>query len=202
MLGFLIGTVCLIGLVKVLRRGRGWGYGYGGHGCGGYGSYGGGCGGGFGGSRRWGGGYGGYGGGYGGPWEGRGGHGGFDGGPGFAWGGPGFFVRSLLERIEATKEQEKVIVKAMDEVRDEMKKHREELGKSRADIAKAMRSPSFDEVLLGELFARHDSVIEAMRRTVTGALAKVHAVLDDRQRAEVADLIESGPRFYRPWRRN
>jgi Spy/CpxP family protein refolding chaperone len=32
MLGFIIGTVCLIGLVKVLRRGRGW------HGRWGYGS--------------------------------------------------------------------------------------------------------------------------------------------------------------------
>jgi Spy/CpxP family protein refolding chaperone len=36
MLGFIIGTVCLIGLVKVLRRGRGWHgrWGYGGRGYG------------------------------------------------------------------------------------------------------------------------------------------------------------------------
>ena len=33
MFGFLIGTACLIGLIKVLRGGRGYGYG----GCGGYG---------------------------------------------------------------------------------------------------------------------------------------------------------------------
>jgi hypothetical protein len=34
MIGFLIGTVCLIGLVGVFRAGR-WGrHGYGGHGCG------------------------------------------------------------------------------------------------------------------------------------------------------------------------
>ncbi len=40
MLGFLFGTVCLIGLIKVLRRGHGYGGRFGcgyGHGCGGYG---------------------------------------------------------------------------------------------------------------------------------------------------------------------
>jgi Spy/CpxP family protein refolding chaperone len=30
MFGFLIGTACLIGLIKVVRHGGGWGYGYGG----------------------------------------------------------------------------------------------------------------------------------------------------------------------------
>ena len=106
-----------------------------------------------------------------------------------------------IEQIDATPAQEKVIVQAMDEVRDEARKQREELGKTRADIAKAMRSASFDEVLLGELFARHDTVMEAMRRTVTGALAKVHVVLDEKQRDQVADLIERGPRAFRPSRR-
>jgi Spy/CpxP family protein refolding chaperone len=197
MLGFVIGTVCLIGLVKVLRHGRrGWG-GYGG-------GYGGGCG-----SRRWGGGGPGFGGGggWGGPFRSHGSFGGHEHeergerGWGGGWGGPSFFLRAIFEQIDATPEQEKVIVKAVDEVRDEARKQREELGKTRADIAKAMRSPSFDEVLLGELFARHDTVMEAMRRTVTGALAKVHVVLDEKQREQVADLIERGPRAFRPSRR-
>jgi Spy/CpxP family protein refolding chaperone len=41
MLGFIIGTVCLIGLIKVLRRGHGAPFGHGGYGCG-HGSLGGG----------------------------------------------------------------------------------------------------------------------------------------------------------------
>ncbi len=204
MLGFVIGTICLIGLVKVLRHGR--------HGYGGYG-YGGGCG-----SRRWGGGRdfgwgGGWGGDRGGPYRGHGGFGGHEHGErgwGSGWGGgwggdrggAGFMLRAIFEQIDATPEQERVIVKAVDEVRDEARKQRDELGKTRADIAKAMRSPSFDEVLLGELFARHDTVMEAMRRTVTGALAKVHVVLDDKQRERVADLIERGPGSFRPFRRS
>jgi len=172
MLGFIIGTACLIGLIKVLRRGRG--------------GYSGGCGGGgrFRGYRDH---------------EGGGHHeGGFRRGGWGGWGGgPNFIFRAIVEQLDATPEQEKVIAAAFREVRDEASKNREEMRRSRGDIAKAMRSPGFDEVLLGELFARHDTVIEAMRRTVTGALAKVHVVLDEKQRNHLADLIENGPGFSR-----
>ena len=175
MLGFIIGTACLIGLVKVLRRGRGYGYGYGG-----------GCGGGrFRGYRDH---------------EGGDHHheGGFRRGGWGGWGGgPGFFLRAIIDQLDATPEQEKVIAAAFREVRDEAAKNREEVRRSRSDIAKAMRSPGFDEVLLGELFARHDTAIEAMRRAVTGALAKVHVVLDEKQRSHLADLIENGPSYFR-----
>ena len=177
MLGFIIGTACLIGLIKVLRRGRGgYGYGCGGGGCGGGGR--------FRGHRDHDGG--------------RDHEGGFR---RYGWGGwgggPGFFLRAIIEQLDATPEQEKVIATAFREVRDEASKNREEMRRSRADIAKAMRSPGFDEVLLGELFARHDTAMEAMRRTVTGALAKVHVVLDEKQRNHLADLIENGPGFFR-----
>src|SRR5262245_46259092 len=134
MFGFLIGTACLIGLIKVLRGG----YRYGGYG--------------YGPRARFGGGSCGYGGGYGGPWQGRGRWGGWGGyrdhdEHGYGGFGEGFFLRALLEQLDASPAQEKVIVNAVHEIRDEARKHREELQKSRADIAKAMRSASFDEVL-------------------------------------------------------
>ncbi len=99
MFGFLIGTACLIGLIKVARHG-------GGYGCGSrYGScssgYERGCGGG---------------GGYqdegGGPWGrhgGQGRHGGF---------GPRIFLRAAFERLDTTPGQEKVILQAVDELRE------------------------------------------------------------------------------------
>ena len=181
MLGIIIGTACLIGLVKVLRHGRG-GYGYAGGGCGrggwggggrfsGHRDHDGGCGREDGGFRRHG-------------WGGWG-------------GGPGFFLRAIIEQLDATPEQEKVIAAASREVRNEAAKNREEIRRSREDIAKAMRSPGFDEVLLGELFARHDTAMEGMRRAFTGALAKVHVVLDEKQRNDLADMIENGPGFFR-----
>jgi hypothetical protein len=50
-------------------------------------------------------------------------------------------------------------------------------------------------VLFGELYARHDRAIEDLRKAFVGATAKIHDALDERQRARLADLIESGPRF-------
>lgn len=191
MFGFLIGTACLIGLVKVLRHGS-CGHGsYGSSGGCGYGSPGG----------RWGGGP--WSRGWGGPHQ---GHGRWGGGEGRGWGGwggwgggQGFILRALLEQLEATPAQEKVIASAFQELREELGKSRQELRKSRGDIAKVMRGSNFDEVLFGELFARHDTTLESMRKAVMGALGKVHVVLDDRQRARLADLIEHGPGYFRPW---
>lgn len=182
MFGFLIGTACLIGLIKVLRGGFRRGYGYGG-GCG-YG--GGGCGGGGWGYRGHGGHHGGF------------DHGGFEdrGGYGERGGfrdGGAFWLRALFQRLDTTPGQEKVIREAIDEVRRNAAQLRDEGRATRSDVAKAVKSPSFDETVMGELFARHDTHLEKMRKDVVGAIAKVHAVLDDRQRDALAELIERGP---------
>jgi hypothetical protein len=177
MLGFLIGTVCLVGLVKTLRWGRceseracgGYGYGHGGFG-----------------RRRWGGGYGAWGGG---DYDHDGERGGF--------GGPGVFLRALFRELSTTPGQEKAIVAAYAEMREATKDARGEVRASRADLAKTMRGPAVDEVLFGEMFARHDAALEKIRRASIGAIAKVHDALDEGQRARFADLIESGPRGFR-----
>jgi hypothetical protein len=187
MLGFLIGTACLIGLIKVLRGGS-CGYGsYGSYGGCGYGPP----------SGRWGGGPWSHG--WGGPHQGYRRWGGRGEGRWGGLGGEGFILRALLEQLDATPAQEKVIVAAFHELREELGKSRDELRKSRADIAKVMRGSNFDEVLFGELFSRHDATLESMRKAVMGALGKVHVILDDSQRARLADLIENGPGFFRPW---
>lgn len=175
MLGFVIGTLCLIGLVKTLRWGRHRGYGR--HGYGG-------CGGGWG---R----------GYHGGWGGRRDHG-YDGGWG---GGPSAMLYGLFRRLDTTPGQEKVIMAAIDEVRAAAREARGEARATRQDVAGAMRAPTFDEVLFGEMFARHDGEVTNLRKALVGALAKVHDALDDKQRAQLADLIESGPGFFRggPW---
>ncbi len=176
MLGVLIGTVCLIGLVKTLRWGR-----HHGGGCG-HGHHGGGWG-----RRSWGGGWGGPGGDH---EEGWGG-----------WGGRSPILRMLFQRLDTTPGQEKVIVAAWEEVRAATRDARGEARASRTELAKALRSPAVDEVLFGEMFARHDAALETLRKAGIGALAKVHDALDEKQRARLADLIESGPAGFRggPW---
>jgi Spy/CpxP family protein refolding chaperone len=129
------------------------------------------------------------------------GHGGpFDGGPHWLHGrfGGGFFLRALAERLDATPAQEKVIRDATEEFRETASKLRGEGRKTRADLASAFRKGSFDEVLLGELFARHDRGIEEVRKAFVGMGARIHDVLDDRQREQVAEMIESGPGAWRP----
>ena len=167
MIGFLIGTVCLIGLLKVIRHGRG----YGGH-CHG----------------------------------GRGGHdGGHDGGRGWRRGGwsegggfgPRMFLRSLFERLDTTPGQEKVILAAMDELKDTARGMKSEAREARSDFAKAMRGESFDEVALGGATARVEGAVDTMRKAGISAFAKVHEALDDRQRQKLADMMESGPGFGR-----
>jgi Spy/CpxP family protein refolding chaperone len=212
MLGFIIGTACLLGFIATARHGRrcgGGGFGWHGGGCGSCG--GGSCHGGWGGwhGPRGGGPFG-----HGGPFA----HGGPFGGGGpfgpfgpFAHGGPfgpggprAFILRGLFERLETTPGQEKAIVAALEELREAAREHHGELLRSRVEVARAMKSPGFDEALLGELFARHDATIEAMRKAFVGALAKVHEALDERQRGLLAELIESGPfafgrSFGGPW---
>ena len=68
---------------------------------------------------------------------------------------------------------------------------RRELRLSRDDIAKAMRHDGFDEEVMGESFARQDDRIREIREALVGALAKIHDVLDERQRQRLAGLIES-----------
>lgn len=214
MIGFFIGTVCLIGLLATLRRGaHGCGHGYGGYrryrGFGGYGGHGGGhCGHQYGHDR-------GDDEGFGGgsfrehdgppdPWARRDGR--FDGseerfGPppfrGFGGGGRfGFgkrwFLRGLFERLHTTPEQERTIVDALEEASEQRSRIRQEMRASRKDIARAIRGESVEETVLGEVFSRHDNVLEEVRKATVAALVKIHAVLDDKQRARLGEIVEGG----------
>jgi hypothetical protein len=117
------------------------------------------------------------------------------GGRGF---GRDYVIATVLDRIGATPVQERTVRAAFEEFRAEAKRAGGgELKELRRDISSALRRPAFDEVLLGELFARHDRALEDVRRAFVGFMAKTHDALDEEQRARLADLIEKGPRFWR-----
>jgi hypothetical protein len=143
------------------------------------------------------------------------GGGGHDGDEGGGWGdeprsgfmggswGRGFVVRRLSEALDATPAQEKVIRAAAEEFNEAAAKLRGEGKRTRADVAAAFRKASFDEVMLGELYARHDRSLEEVRKAFVGMGAKIHDVLDDGQRERLAAIIEEGPRAWmrRGWGR-
>ena len=107
------------------------------------------------------------------------GEGGWGGFPGFAGGSrlrKRFIVRAILEHVRATPAQERAIGAAFEEFRDEMKRVGGGEGRrSRQEIVDALRRPSFDGVVLGEQFARHDTVIESARKAFVGLVAKIHS---------------------------
>jgi hypothetical protein len=111
--------------------------------------------------------------------------------------GSGFVMRSVMNRIGARPDQEATIRDAVNELKDSAGKLKGEGRRTREEIAEALRRPNFDEVMMGELFARHDNEMEGLRKALVGALAKTHDALDEKQRQRLADLIATGPRAFR-----
>jgi hypothetical protein len=148
MFGFIIGTVCLIGLFKLLRYGRGYGYA-------------GGCGGGY---QR-----------------------GFRG-----HAGPRWMLRWLFERLDTSPGQEKAIVEALDQLRENRRVIHEEARQTRADVAQAVAGGLVDDHTLEETFARHDRLLAQLRVSFVEALKRVTETLDERQRKVAAEMLERG----------
>lgn len=128
-------------------------------------------------------------------WHRHGGYG-YYGGP-FGYGGRGIRSRggplwSVLARLETTPGQEKAIREALHELKDEARGLRGALKDTRSDLARTLRGPTFDEGSAAGVTARIENAAQTMRTASTRALAKIHQVLDDRQRAILGDLVESG----------
>jgi hypothetical protein len=171
MLGLIIGTVVAIGIIKAFRRHRGWGH---------YGHYGRGC-------------HAGY---MGGDFDGPGWDSDWRGGSGRGW-----FLRSLFQRLETTPGQEKAIVAALEELRENRKVVREELRQTREDLGRVVGGGLIDDGSLEETFHRHDRLAAQLRVSFVEALKKVTETLDEGQRKKVARFLEGGmPRWGNPYR--
>jgi uncharacterized membrane protein len=107
------------------------------------------------------------------------------------------FVRRLFEELDTSPGQEKEIKSALDEFFGGARAVRDDFRNSRSEVAEAMRGSYFDENRMGEWFARQDDGLDKLRRAVVGALARIHAVLDETQRQRLADLIARGPHWTR-----
>lgn len=63
---------------------------------------------------------------------------------------------------------------------------------ARGDLAAAVRGPVLDDAALGAVLGRVDSTTTEIRTAAIDALRNVHNLLDDGQRNQVADLLDSG----------
>lgn len=184
MIGFLIGTLCLMGLVKTVRRAR---YGYGGCGYGAshcgpaMGPWGGGCG-----PRH-----------HPGPW-GHHHHGHPFRGDFGAYESPygadpaRLWLRGLFERLATTPGQERVILEAVTTLRAQAAEFRGAAEATGGAASRAFRADSFDVAVLGDAFAKQSLAVEGAQKAVVEALHKVHEALDERQRRILADMLDRG----------
>jgi len=115
----------------------------------------------------------------------------------------------LFKKLDTSPGQERVIRNVRDTFFSQVSDLKKELHASRGDVARAVRGESFDESAISDAYARQDEGIMKLRKAASEALAKVHEVLDDRQRQRLAELMESGRSFagmgggpYRRWARH
>jgi hypothetical protein len=188
MIAFIIGAACVVGLAKMLRR-RAW------HARFGYGGYGPGCGAGYRGSAYRDDGFGD------GPYrDGPYREQAFQGmGRGGRFRGTRMALRAVFERLETTPGQERVILAAIDEFRENRKAMADEFRQSRGDLAHAIEGGLIEDTTLDDAFARQDRMLARLRVGFTEALKKVVEVLDEPQRKRLAAWLEGGF-FRRGWR--
>lgn len=95
----------------------------------------------------------------------------------------------LGARLQTSPRQQVVLRDEIDELLAKARGLRADLRGSALYIAEALHGESFDESCVSEAFVRQDAQIADVRRVLVGALARIHDVLDERQRKSLVDLL-------------
>ena len=126
-------------------------------------------------------------------------HGPFGGGYGHGPHGFGFrhargrmMLHAVFSRIDASPAQERAIIGEVDRLQDRVRSAKASVHDARGDLAAAVRGPVLDDAALGAVLGRVDAATCEARSAVLDALRGIHGVLDDKQRAQVADLLDRG----------
>jgi uncharacterized membrane protein len=126
---------------------------------------------------------------------GGGGHHGF-GPPWHHWhGGHSYGRRGLymvLSRLDCSPAQERAIINEVDHLKSKLRDTRYGLKDARGDLAAALRGPVLDDAALGAVLGRVDTATGDARTAILDALRNIHAVLDDKQREQLAELLDQG----------
>ncbi|MCX5742583.1 MAG: Spy/CpxP family protein refolding chaperone [Proteobacteria bacterium] len=101
-------------------------------------------------------------------------------------------VHRMLGHIDASPAQERAIIAELEKLQERARDTRFSMRDARTDLAAAMRGPLLDDAALGAVLGRVDAGTQAMRGAALDALRNIHALLDDTQRAQLADLLDRG----------
>lgn len=108
-----------------------------------------------------------------------------------------WMLHAALARIDATPAQERAIVHEVDKLRDRVRAAKGSMHDARGDLSAALRGPVLDDAALGAVLGRTDAATTEVRAAFVDALRAIHGVLDERQRAQVADLVDSRGGWWR-----
>jgi hypothetical protein len=111
----------------------------------------------------------------------------------------GWLLHAALARIDASPAQERVILRTVDKLHEHVHTARRSLLAVRGDLGAAIRGPLLDDAALGAVLGRVDASASEVRTAAIEALRAIHAILDDDQRAQVADLLGNDGQGW--WRR-
>ncbi len=108
-------------------------------------------------------------------------------------------MHAALDRIDASPAQERAIISEVEKLQERVHGAKRNLKDARGDLSAAVRGAVLDDAALGAVLGRVDATTVEARAAMIDALRNIHAVLDDRQRAQVADLLDSNGGGW--WRR-
>lgn len=99
----------------------------------------------------------------------------------------------LLDRLDTTPGQEKVIREEVEQVIDQVHDLKRSWWRAGDDLAQVMSSEAADEAAIDEALAKNSAQLDAVRKQVARALARIHETLDPQQRRRLARILSSGP---------
>ena len=111
----------------------------------------------------------------------------------FGWRRRGLFM--ALRHLDASPAQERAIISEVDRLREKLWQARRNVKDTRADLAAAVRGSTLDDAALGAVLGRVDGASAEIREAMLEAIRNIHALLDDGQRAKLADLLERGHHY-------
>ena len=103
-----------------------------------------------------------------------------------------WMMHAMFSRIDASPAQERAIVAEVEKLQERLHGAKVSMKDARGDLAAALRSSQLDDAALGAVLGRVDAATGDARSAVVDALRGIHGLLDDRQRGQVADLIDRG----------
>ena len=101
-------------------------------------------------------------------------------------------LRFLAYKLELDEKQVAELARILDELKTERAQAEVDRRRSLSGFADAVGGSTFDAGRAGEAAGLRVATAERLRTAITGSLAKLHALLDDDQRARLAYLIRTG----------